>query len=124
MMKDKVVEILGTLYTIHFDVPDGKMPEGADGCMDQSIHQIRIAEFESDRNTIQDMDSYRKKVLRHEIFYMNQECGTIAEAQTVGEWMKQSLIGSLFSHQSCSGHSKKLIAYEYKRSNESGVQGG
>ena len=50
MMKDKVVEILGTLYTIHFDVPDGKMPEGADGCMDQSIHQIRIAEFESDRN--------------------------------------------------------------------------
>jgi len=58
------------------------------------------------------------------LFYMNQECGTIAEAQTVGEWMKQSLIGSLFSHQSCSGHSKKLIAYEYKRSNESGVQGG
>ena len=37
MMKDKVVEILGTLYTIHFDVPDGKMPEGADGCMDQSF---------------------------------------------------------------------------------------
>ena len=69
MMKDKVVEILGTLYTIHFDVPDGKMPEGADGCMDQSIHQIRIAEFESDRNTIQDMDSYRKKVLRHEIIH-------------------------------------------------------
>ena len=57
-------------------------------------------------------------------FYMNQACGIVVEARTVGEWMKQSLIGSLFSHQSCSGHSKKLIAYEYKRSNESGVQGG
>lgn len=42
MMKDKVVEILGTLYTIHFDVPDGKMPEGADGCMD--------SEHSSDQN--------------------------------------------------------------------------
>lgn len=69
MMEDKIVNILGTLYEIHFDVPEEKMPEGADGCMDQSIHTIKIAEFESDRNSIQDLDSYRKKVTRHEIIH-------------------------------------------------------
>ncbi|NSE53641.1 hypothetical protein G4313_11465 [Coprococcus eutactus] len=65
----KTVNILGTEYKIIFDVPDEEMPEDADGCMDQSIQTIKIAEFESDRNTIQDMDSYRKKVLRHEIVH-------------------------------------------------------
>ena len=30
MMEDKTVDILGTLYTIHFDVPDEKMPEGVE----------------------------------------------------------------------------------------------
>lgn len=65
----KTVNILGTEYKIIFDVPDEEMPEDADGCMDKSIQTIKIAEFESDRNTIQDMDSYRKKVLRHEIVH-------------------------------------------------------
>ncbi len=65
----KTVNILGTEYKIIFDVPDEEMSEDADGCMDQSIQTIKIAEFESDRNTIQDMDSYRKKVLRHEIVH-------------------------------------------------------
>lgn len=65
----KTVNILGIEYKIIFDVPDEEMPEGADGCMDQSIHTIKIAKFETDRNTIQDMDSYRKKVLRHEIVH-------------------------------------------------------
>lgn len=65
----KTVNILGTEYKIIFDVPDEEMPEDADGCMDQSIQTIKIAEFESDRNTIQDMNSYRKKVLRHEIVH-------------------------------------------------------
>lgn len=65
----KTVNILGTEYKIIFDVPDEGMPEDADGCMDQSIQTIKIAEIESDRNTIQDMDSYRKKVLRHEIVH-------------------------------------------------------
>lgn len=69
MMEDKTVDILGTLYTIHFDVPEEKMPEGADGCMDQSIHTIKIAKFESGRNSLMDLDSYRKKVLRHEIIH-------------------------------------------------------
>lgn len=69
MMEDKTVEILGTLYTIRFDVPDEKLPKGADGCMDQSVHQIKIAKFESDRDSLMDIDEYRKQVLRHEIVH-------------------------------------------------------
>ena len=65
----KTVNVLGTEYNIIFDVPDEEMPEGADGCMDQSIHAIKIAQFESDRNSLMDLDSYRKKVLRHEIIH-------------------------------------------------------
>lgn len=68
-MEDRTVEILGTIYTIHLDVPNEKMPERADGCMDQSIHTIKIAKFESNRNTLIDLEAYRKKVLRHEIVH-------------------------------------------------------
>ena len=65
----KTVNILGTEYNIIFDAHDEKMPEGADGCMDQSIHTIKIAKMESDRNSLLDLDAYRKKVLRHEIIH-------------------------------------------------------
>ena len=68
-MKDKAVDILGTLYTIRFDVPDKEMPKNSDGCMDQTIHTIKLAKYESDRNSVKDLDEYRKKVLRHEIIH-------------------------------------------------------
>ena len=59
----KKVNILGTLYKIYFDAPDEKLPEGCDGCMDQSIHQIRIAKLESSRNSLMNLKEYKKKVL-------------------------------------------------------------
>lgn len=63
------VHILGTEYTIKFDVPDAELPENADGYMDFSIKTIGIAQFEKGRNSIKDLDSYIKKVLRHEIIH-------------------------------------------------------
>ena len=68
-MDDKMVQILGTLYAVCFDVPEEKMPEGADGCMDQSTHMIKIAKIEASRESLQNLDSYKKKVLRHEIVH-------------------------------------------------------
>ena len=68
-MDDKMVQILGTLYAVRFDVPEEKMPEGADGCMDQSTHMIKIAKIEASRESLQNLDSYKKKVLRHEIVH-------------------------------------------------------
>ena len=65
----KKINVLGTEYTILFDVPDEEMPEGADGCMDHSIRTIKIGKFEQDRNSVRDLSEYRRKVLRHEIIH-------------------------------------------------------
>ena len=69
MRENKTIDILGTAYTIRFDVPESEMPESADGCMDQSVHIIKVAEFETNRNTLQNIDSYINKILRHEIIH-------------------------------------------------------
>lgn len=65
----KKVNILGTEYEVIIDAPDELMPDNADGGMDHSIKRIVIAKFASDRNSIKDLDAYRKKVLRHEIIH-------------------------------------------------------
>ena len=61
--------ILGTPYTVLFDVPEEEMPEGADGCMDQSIKTIKIGSFEPSRDSLKNLYEYRNKVLRHEVIH-------------------------------------------------------
>ncbi len=63
------VNILGIEYQIYFDVNEDDMPEPCDGCMDQSVKAIKIAKFSYDRNSLKNLDEYRKKVLRHEIIH-------------------------------------------------------
>ena len=65
----KKVSILGTEYEIIIDAPDEMLPENADGAMDQSLKRILVAKFEVSRDSLKDLDSYRKKVLRHEIIH-------------------------------------------------------
>ena len=52
------------------------------------------------------------------LFYMNPECGIVAEPRKIGEWMKQSQTGLLSSLQKYLRHSRMRIAYECKCSNE------
>lgn len=86
-MKNKTVNILGTEYTVMFDVPYDDMPENADGCMDQSIRTIKIGKFESDRNSIKDLESYRRKVLRHEVIHaFLYESGLWNNSGSVQSW--------------------------------------
>ena len=68
-MMRKIVNILGTEYEIIIDAPDEMLPEDADGAMDHSVKRIVVAKFESDRDSVKDLDVYRKKVLRHEIIH-------------------------------------------------------
>lgn len=65
--KRRYIDILGTQYEIQFDVPANEMPEEADGCIDVTTHTIKIAMLEPDRDSVQDMNAYGRKVLRHEI---------------------------------------------------------
>lgn len=83
----KKVSILGTEYEIIIDAPDEMLPENADGGMDHSIKRITVAKFETDRNTIKDIDSYRKKVLRHEIIHaFLYESGLWNNSGTIEAW--------------------------------------
>lgn len=63
------VNILGTEYTILFDIPEEEMPSDADGCMDCSTKTIKVAKLEVSRDSVQDLGEYTKKILRHEIVH-------------------------------------------------------
>lgn len=65
----KFVDVLGTRYFIRMDVPAEDMPDDADGCIDTTTHTIKIAEMVPDRNSVQNMEAYKNKVLRHEIIH-------------------------------------------------------
>lgn len=100
-MDDKMVQILGTLYAVRFDVPEEKMPEGADGCMDQSTHMIKIAKIEASRESLQNLDSYKKKVLRHEIVYaFLYESGLWNNSGDIRSWGQSEEIADWIAIQS------------------------
>lgn len=97
----KKVNVLGTEYTILFDVPDEKMPEDSDGCMDQSIKTISISKFEECRNSLNDLDDYRKKVLRHEIIHaFLYESGLWNNSHSFEAWGTDEEITDWFAIQS------------------------
>lgn len=97
----KIVSILGTEYEIVTDAPDGMLPDNADGAMDQSIKRIVIAKFEPDRNSIKDLESYRKKVLRHEIIHaFLYESGLWNNSGTAESWGTSEEITDWFAIQS------------------------
>lgn len=87
------VNILGTEYTILFDVPEKDMPENADACMDQSIKIIKIAKFEWCRGSIMNLTEYRKKLLRHEIIHaFFYESGLWENSGSTDSWGKDETI--------------------------------
>lgn len=66
------VKILGTEYTVEL-IKEDKDPKfkgaNADGYIDPTVPLIRVALFEKDDSTIQDIISYLKKVMRHELIH-------------------------------------------------------
>lgn len=83
----KTVMILGTEYTIFEDVSADEMPENSDGCMDQSTRTIKVVKLESGRNSLQDLENYKKEVLRHEIIHaFLYESGLWNNSESVSAW--------------------------------------
>lgn len=82
------VNILGTEYTIKMDVPQEDMPLDSDGCIDPSIKTIMIVDFgEPDKNSIKDLESYKKETLRHEIVHaFLYESGLWSNSGNVKAW--------------------------------------
>lgn len=65
------VNILGTEYEIIKDASneDYKELKKCDGFTDFSIKRIVVADFEKDESSIDDLEWYKKKVLRHELVH-------------------------------------------------------
>ena len=100
-MMRKIVNILGTEYEIIIDAPDEMLPEDADGAMDHSVKRIVVAKFESDRDSVKDLDVYRKKVLRHEIIHAFLfEPGLWNNSGNVTAWGQSEEITDWFAIQS------------------------
>lgn len=100
-MMNKTVNILGTEYEVIMDAPDEMLPEDADGAMDHSVKRIVVAKFESNRNSIKDLDVYRKKVLRHEVIHAFLfESGLWNNSGNVTAWGRSEEITDWFAIQS------------------------
>ena len=98
---NKTVNILGTEYEVIMDAPDEMLPEDADGAMDHSVKRIVVAKFESNRNSIKDLDVYRKKVLRHEVIHAFLfESGLWNNSGNVTAWGQSEEITDWFAIQS------------------------
>ena len=69
-MQDCKVNILGTEYKVLFrEEKDKPKLKNADGYLDHSIKEIVVGIFEKDEMSIEDLEPYSKKVLRHEIIH-------------------------------------------------------
>ena len=69
-MEKMRLSVLGADYTIFFKKrSDDKAFEECDGYTDWSNHTICIVEPERGENDLDNLDAYKKKVLRHEIVH-------------------------------------------------------
>ena len=66
----ETVDILGQVYRIEFlaEEKDSKFEE-VNGYVDHTIHLIRVALLQSTKDSVQGLDLYAKKVMRHEIIH-------------------------------------------------------
>ena len=97
----KKVNVLGTEYTIYMNVATECMPENSDGCIDQSIRAIKIAKMEMDRDTLQNLEEYKKKVIRHEIIHaFFYESGLWENSGQSDAWGNDETITDWFAIQS------------------------
>lgn len=101
-MQDCKVNILGTEYKVLFrDEKDKPKLKNADGYMDQSIKEIVVGVFEKDDMSIDDLQDYSKKVLRHEIVHaFLYESGLWTNSGNVNAWAQSEEITDWFAIQS------------------------
>lgn len=82
------VDILGQSYRIEFlaEDKDSKF-EDADGYIDHTIHLIRVAFLQPNKDSVQDLATYAKKVMRHEIVHAYlYESGLAESSCSVNNW--------------------------------------
>lgn len=88
------VNILGANYKIIIaDVGEKPKLSECDGYMDHSIKEIVVGKFVPDPMSVQDLKSYSKKVLRHEIIHaFLYESGLWNNSGNVNAWAQSEEI--------------------------------
>ena len=82
------VNILGQSYRIEFlaEDKDSKFDD-VDGYIDPTIHLIRVAFLQPTKDSVQDLSTYAKKVMRHEIVHAYlYESGLAESSSSVDNW--------------------------------------
>ena len=82
------VNILGQSYRIEFlaENKDSKFDD-VDGYIDHTIHLIRVAFLQPNKDSVQDLATYAKKVMRHEIVHAYlYESGLAESSCSVNNW--------------------------------------
>lgn len=70
MTETKTIEILGTFYKIIFEKEENdKKLKNSDGYIDHTVKKIVVGIFEKNDMSLEDLEMYQKKVLRHEIIH-------------------------------------------------------
>lgn len=92
-METKTISILGTKYTIEYrNTNEDEKLEACDGYCDTTIKLIVIQRFNKTYNSVEDLDSYSNKVLRHELIHaILYECGlgtnSWADEEEIVDWL-------------------------------------
>ena len=92
-MNNKTVNILGTKYKIEYrNSSDDVKLETCDGYCDTSIKLIVIAIINKSDNSVNDLNSYNRKVLRHEIMHAilyesGLGCNSWADNEEIIDWI-------------------------------------
>ena len=89
------VNILGQSYRIEFlaENKDSKF-EDVDSYIDHTIHLIRVAFLQPDKDSVQDLATYAKKVMRHEIvhaFLSESGLDNYSSDEVLVQWMAAQL---------------------------------
>lgn len=93
MEKLNSINILGTDYSIEYKYPseDVKL-NSCDGYCDTSIKSIVVGKFNKTDNSLDDLDYYSDKVLRHELIHAflyecGLSCNSWADNEEIIDWI-------------------------------------
>ena len=100
-MENCKTSILGTEYTIEFHtVEEEPRLKRRDGCMDYSVKKIVIGKFDSDEGSIENLDAYARRLIRHEIIHAYfYESGTWEMSGSAESWACDETITDWFAIQ-------------------------
>lgn len=102
LTKPRTINVMGTDIRVEFrNQADDKKLSHADGYFDHSTDLIVVVIPEPDENTVENLERYQKKVLRHELTHaFLHESGLYASSGSADAWASNEEMVDWFAIQS------------------------